>query len=142
MARLTGVESGLLISMLGNLSQFHLIVQIILMVSFMKSYLLRCWHCVSHLNWTGLLIYIFSIAKVTSMTIGEIILLNSVKRGLKKSTQVSKQQQNIVKYCTFIQVSIILPVKEVIHEYSQALTLKSSLVLPQQILMQVFHLNF
>ena len=137
MARLTGVESGLLISMLGNLSQFHLIVQIILMVSFMKSYL-----CVSHLNWTGLLIYIFSIAKVTSMTIGEIILLNSVKRGLKKSTQVSKQQQNIVKYCTFIQVSIILPVKEVIHEYSQALTLKSSLVLPQQILMQVFHLNF
>ena len=59
----TGVSSGLLISMLGKLSWFHLtglITMVLLMWKWMglflrKNHLLRCWGWPSLLNWIGAL---------------------------------------------------------------------------------------
>ena len=75
----TGVRSGLLISLLGKLSWFHLtslITMVILMWKWMglllrKIHLLRCWGWPSLLTW--IFSYIISIAKTVSKKIGDLI---------------------------------------------------------------------
>ena len=74
----TGAGSSLLISMLNELSLFHLtgLIAMVLLIRnlinlFLKNHLVRCWSCPSFLNWIGALT--LSLVKSASKKIGALI---------------------------------------------------------------------